>query len=222
MPAVSEPKVTPDDNILGRTSNAQSILGTSCLEREAVIATGQGTVFDQYVAGRFDVDAIGASAIAVDGAATDDDRIAIDGSDVPEEWLLESHAFEQHIVAKNGRKEHRQEDAVGVELQQRIVGKQFRSQHGGGNGCAIELALLDGTLQVEEILDHEAVHAKFVNLILLSRTDEAGEGLAFSIEASARHGNVTGAMGIDQGAEGIELHTLVTCEDGRLVVFDLV
>ena len=100
-------KTITDDDILGGTANAKSVLGTSRLECEAVVTTGQGAVFDQYVAGRFDVDAVGASTITIYGAATNDDRVAIDWSDVPEERLLKLHPFEQHVVAKNGREEHR-------------------------------------------------------------------------------------------------------------------
>ena len=215
-------KTISDNDILGGTANAKSVLGSSCLEREAVVTACQGAVFNQDIAGRFDVDAVGASTITVYSTATDDDRVAIDGSDVPEERLLKFHAFEQHVVAKNRREEHRQEDAVGIELQQRVVGKQFGPKHGGGKGRAIELAFLDGALQVDKILDHEAIHPTGIDLVLLARSDEAGEGLAIGIEACARHGNVPGIVGIDQGTEGIEFHTLVACEDGGLVVLYLV
>ena len=88
-----------------------------------------------------------------------------------------------------------------VGLQQRIVGQQLGSKHRARQRCAVEDTLFDRTIEVDEVLDHEAIHATGVDVVLLARSDEAREGLAISIKARTRHGDVSRSIGIDQCAE---------------------
>ena len=88
------------DNVFRGLVHAQTVLTASCLHGEAVVATTQCAVFDEYVSGGFDVDAVATGyTYGVYGDAPDDDAVAIDRHYVPEWCTFQRYSFDEYIPA---------------------------------------------------------------------------------------------------------------------------
>ena len=91
-----------DDNVFAGPVDTQAVPIASGLEAEVVVVAVDVTVFDQHVAGRVDVHAVGAGAVAIDVVADDQtvdrDMLGVEHVDGPEAGLFEGQALEGDIL----------------------------------------------------------------------------------------------------------------------------
>ena len=196
-------EIMAQDNIFRRAIDTQTVNPPPGVDCEAVIARREGIILNKHIAARLDVHTVTRRYThGIDRHATDDDAVAIGRHDVPEDRLLETDPFDEHIAAVYRTNKCRQEDSGAV----MAVIDTFRSGLVISN-VFVEVAIADVLLQDGTVT---------------LRTDQAAfacesdVALAVSInECTERHALDTCATGEDDGK--IILHATTEMQFGTLL-----
>ena len=100
-------------HIFGRLVHAQSVFGATGLHGETVVATTERTIFNQDIAGRFDIDTVAAgNAHRTHGNPADDNAVAIHRHHVPHRRTFQSNTFDEHILTIGRRHKSRKKHSL--------------------------------------------------------------------------------------------------------------
>src|SRR5207253_685580 len=96
--AAAPNQVIADDDVFGRAIDAQAVGVAPCLQTDVVVVIVNVAIFDQHVAGRINVYAVGAgAAIVADLDLVDRDVIGIDDLHCPEARAPQAEVFDRHV-----------------------------------------------------------------------------------------------------------------------------